>query len=119
METKDVKVTDKFGEEIPAELIICPECRGEEFNIYTIGANHNHLQCTACGRSFCQGGCDEVFIPKGWTRAQALAAQRLCARYQIPFRHSEWLQFDNGSYIGRPNTCGMFVGIEKDGYTHT
>jgi len=112
-------VTDKFGEVLPAELIICPECGGDRFNLYVLGASHDHLQCCLCGRSFCQGGCDELVVPEGWTRAQTLAVQRTCARFKIPYRPSEWNQYDNGQYLGRPNTCGMFVGIEKDGYTHT
>jgi hypothetical protein len=39
--------------------------RGESFHLYVVGATdadpmgHNHLQCTSCNVSFCQGGCDK------------------------------------------------------------
>lgn len=42
-------------------------------------------------------------------------------------RHSDWSQFVRDAYapssltpyIGVPNFAGMFVGIERDGYTHS
>lgn len=137
MKTKEVTVQDKNGADIPALLLVCPECwkpepksleeenefriewarktgwqftdgpegseyivfehpdrrgvmrfyangraddtkdrltvggvpvfnptRGESFNLFVVGATeanpvgHNHLQCTSCGVSFCQGDCE-------------------------------------------------------------
>jgi hypothetical protein len=60
MNVKQVTVTDFTGKEVPAELIICPECGGEAFHLYVIADKHNHMQCTSCDRCFCQGGCEKV-----------------------------------------------------------
>lgn len=60
-----------------------------------------------------------AFIPEGWTVEQTKSAIRVCQQQGIPFIWKEWLQFDGGEYIGRPNTNGMFIGIEQDGYAHT
>jgi hypothetical protein len=56
--------------------------------------------------------------PDNWTDEQFASAQRVCERHNIPFVPSEWV-ICFGDFIGRDNTSGMFIGIEKDGYAHT
>lgn len=67
MNTRRVNVQDEQGKEIPAELILCPECGGDTFKLFVVLStkidwdkphHHNHLQCENCSRSFCQGGKD-------------------------------------------------------------
>lgn len=58
-----------------------------------------------------------VPVPSDWTARQWESAQRVCEHQGIKFVPSEWM--NHGDYIGRPNTNGMFIGIEKDGYAHT
>jgi formate dehydrogenase maturation protein FdhE len=64
MKTRKVMVEarDGSGEKTEALLAICPECEGESFSIIVING-HNHLQCSLCETTFCQGGgqCGDVF----------------------------------------------------------
>jgi hypothetical protein len=61
MTTKEVSVVDNRGIMVTALLMICDNCGGESFHIFVVPTpetkGHNHLQCTGCGESFCQGGC--------------------------------------------------------------
>lgn len=52
MITKETTVTDKNGNEVPALLVLCPECGRDEFSIFVVNG-HNHLQCLYCEVSFC------------------------------------------------------------------
>jgi len=121
MDTQQTEVTDMFGAKVSADLVICPECQNDGFHLFVIGTNHNHLQCSACGKSFCQGGCAELFVPEGWTREQTLSAQRCCARHEVSYNWRDWTNY--GDYIGlmffKGTSHALFIGIEKDGYTHT
>jgi len=74
MDVKDAIVMDILGREVPAQMVVCPNCQSVQFFLFAIetvaGLNvvqHNHIQCTACGEAYCQGGCD---IPSslGWPR---------------------------------------------------
>jgi len=58
MNTKDVSVTDIGGRTVPALLIVCPKCSNSTFQIFAIG-KHQHLQCTQCDESFCDGSCSK------------------------------------------------------------
>ena len=40
-----------------ADVIVCPNCGGDSFYIFLISSKHNHLQCTKCDESFCDGSC--------------------------------------------------------------
>lgn len=57
MNTSPITVTDGKGGKKPALLVTCPECGEDLFNILVIDG-HNHLQCSECNTSFCQGGCE-------------------------------------------------------------
>jgi hypothetical protein len=55
-------VTDRFGVQRIATLMTCEDCGAAEFLIYQImGQSHHHLQCVACGTSYCLGG--ECHLP--------------------------------------------------------
>lgn len=53
----DIKVTDKYQKVTPAQMVACEQCHQSTFRILVING-HNHLECTTCGESYCQGGCD-------------------------------------------------------------
>ena len=57
MTTLQVRIESNRGPVI-GQKAICDYCSNDEFFILII-FGHNHLQCTSCGRSFCQmgGGC--------------------------------------------------------------
>jgi transposase-like protein len=60
MELSKVHVIDEEGNLVPATLLLCPACKGEEFVIYNVGEqDHPHFQCVKCARSYCQqkGSC--------------------------------------------------------------
>ena len=57
MKTKEVEVTDMHGKTVPADLVVCPSCGCEFFNVYVIGGSHLHFQCQDCDESFCDGSC--------------------------------------------------------------
>jgi hypothetical protein len=71
-------------------------------------------------------GCDERFketfiIPDWMTPEQATAVKRIYARQYVGFAtRAEFFTKveDFGDYCGL-TWCGMFIGIEPDGYTHT
>ncbi len=62
MDFNETTVTDKDGNVVPAKVIVCPVCSGDQFHLFVIGQGHNHLQCSnpVCRETFCQGGCDQV-----------------------------------------------------------
>ncbi len=44
---------------VPAQMVECDQCFQSTFRILVING-HNHLECTTCGTSYCQGnirGC--------------------------------------------------------------
>lgn len=46
---------------VEGDLVVCPECSGEAFHVYRIGARgHLHLQCVICDVSYCDGSCSEA-----------------------------------------------------------
>jgi len=65
MDFLDTTVTDNSGHVVPAKVILCPTCGGDQFHLFVIGTGHNHLQCAnpACNESFCQGGCESPDAP--------------------------------------------------------
>jgi uncharacterized paraquat-inducible protein A len=46
----------------PAELVLCSDCGGDAFQILVIDG-HQHVQCTSCGTSYCDGKCDAPGVP--------------------------------------------------------
>jgi hypothetical protein len=50
----DFVTSAEDGSMVIAETIICEECDGDTFHIFII-KGHNHLQCVACGVTFCGG----------------------------------------------------------------
>lgn len=62
MKTVDTLVTDKDGSQVPAKLIVCPQCNESKFFIYVIGEKHQHLQCTWCEATFCDGKCQNAKV---------------------------------------------------------
>lgn len=60
----------------------------------------------------------EQYPPTDWTPAQWASAMRICQRYQVPFNPNEWSIDYLCGYVGK-TFSGMFIGIEKDGYSHT
>jgi hypothetical protein len=59
MKTRLDFVTNDIGGMIMAEVIICAECDNDSFHIFNV-KGHSHLQCVACGETFCggQGECE-------------------------------------------------------------
>jgi hypothetical protein len=51
-----------------AELIICDKCGCETFVIFVLRGSHQHIQCSACHNTYCNGQCallspEEAFAP--------------------------------------------------------
>ncbi len=61
MKTREIEVVSRSdGDKVPATLLLCGECSGEEFLVYVID-DHPHLQCVACGETYCQAHtCDKI-----------------------------------------------------------
>lgn len=57
LHAKDIVIHDQDGTPAPAKLQLC-ECGNETWHVYLLNATHLHLQCTACGTSYCDGRCD-------------------------------------------------------------
>ena len=56
MVTEKVMVTDKDGVQVPAEVVICPDCAAKTFVLFFAdGVDHLHLQCLTCDNTFCSG----------------------------------------------------------------
>ena len=53
----DIQVVGNDQKVVPAQMAICDQCNGNTFLNLVING-HNHLECTSCGTSYCQGGCD-------------------------------------------------------------
>jgi hypothetical protein len=59
----DITVTARAdGEKVAARLVCCSECLATPdlptfFIVYTI-AGHQHLQCSECGTTYCDGSCE-------------------------------------------------------------
>jgi len=46
------------GHKLPAMLITCGHCGNDAWFIYSVGEHeHQHLQCTRCNMTFCDGSC--------------------------------------------------------------
>ena len=58
MDTEPITVQDNKGNSVLAFKATCPDCGNDQFMILIING-HNHLQCTDCNVSFCQGGCEK------------------------------------------------------------
>lgn len=60
MLTLNRRITQRStGKVTRAEVLVCPECRGERFYVYTQeGVNHVHFQCCRGSACFCDG-CHE------------------------------------------------------------
>ena len=59
LKTVKVQVVSAGGEKLPGELLAC-ECGHLDFNAFVLAdQEHPHLQCAACGVSYCtiRGGC--------------------------------------------------------------
>lgn len=55
---KEVTVTDMVtGEEVPSQIMVCPECFCETFIVHVVDYQslHMHMQCTACTFNVCGG----------------------------------------------------------------
>jgi hypothetical protein len=64
---------------------------------------------------------ERIVIPEWMSPAQVDATKRLYARGEDGSKTREefWTRVENyGDYAGI-QWCGMFLGIEKDGYTHS
>lgn len=64
MKSREITVTarDGSGIEEQADLIVCEVCDGEDWHLYQLkraAGGHPHIQCTACGTTFCCGNCDQ------------------------------------------------------------
>lgn len=58
MVLKDIVVTDKDGNKVPAKLATCTNCGATVFQVFILGKNnHQHLQCDFCQVTFCDGSC--------------------------------------------------------------
>jgi hypothetical protein len=57
MELVRCSVMNLEGQMKPAHKAVCPDCKNDSFMILVI-KGHNHLECTKCKTSFCQGGCE-------------------------------------------------------------
>lgn len=59
MKFKEVNVSDLRGLRVAGRLIVCDACESETFHVFVI-SEHSHLQCTGCGKSFCDGKCADL-----------------------------------------------------------
>ena len=57
MNLQPITVSDNKGGHTNAHKAVCPKCSFDAFMILIING-HNHLQCTQCMESYCQGGCE-------------------------------------------------------------
>lgn len=55
--SKIVEVFDGTGGKHLAQVYVCDACEGETFHIFLVHGKHQHLQCVACGVSYCDGTC--------------------------------------------------------------
>jgi hypothetical protein len=60
MKTEPVDVVDLAGATRVADMIVCEHCAGKTFFLFQVRhmvGEHIHLQCAACGVSYCDGAC--------------------------------------------------------------
>ena len=57
MKTEHSNVTDLAGRVVPADVVVCERCSGMAFFCFMIRGQHQHIQCIACGESYCDGTC--------------------------------------------------------------
>lgn len=57
MNTRRVTITCLItGQQLPADLLLCPNCDGEQFVVYLPDKiDHCHFQCRTCDATFCDG----------------------------------------------------------------
>lgn len=63
IKTRRVTVTaqDGTGDAADADILLCGKCDSDgPFYVYLVlvhGGKHQHLQCSVCQQSYCDGGC--------------------------------------------------------------
>lgn len=57
MKLVDIQAIGNDQKVIPAQMVVCEQCSQSTFRIFVING-HNHLECTTCGTSYCQGDCN-------------------------------------------------------------
>lgn len=55
--SKIAEVVDRDGGRHLARVYVCAGCDSEHFHIFLIDGRHQHIQCSACGVSYCDGTC--------------------------------------------------------------
>jgi hypothetical protein len=62
---------------------------------------------------------EELTKVRSWTLAQLIAWRDLQARSGLTVKEMLAISSHGGEFVGVNGFHGMFVGIEKDGYTHS
>lgn len=58
MGVKDTVVRSRVdGAEVKAHVILCPECGSDSFHFFVLEGGHDHMQCTKCDETYCDGSC--------------------------------------------------------------
>ena len=59
MRTREIEVSDVTGAKTRAQRVQCNLCQGEQWLVYLIQGQYQHLQCLGCGTSYCahEGPC--------------------------------------------------------------
>ena len=61
---KICEVVDKDGGRHLARVYVCANCGHNAFQIFLINGRHQHVQCTECGVSYCDGSCGGISTQK-------------------------------------------------------
>lgn len=107
----------------------CPSCGEFEFFPYAQAQDKTPLACRKCGHFLEDADTDYTephIVPPAWlTPAQVEAVNKLYGRSPDgSSNRNEFFTRVQESGIGSDryagiNWCGMFIGIEVDGYTHS
>ena len=59
-------VTDKYGREENAQVILCADCGEGVWHLFLVdGDDHAHLQCVSCDAIYCEGQtCRDPHTPQ-------------------------------------------------------
>lgn len=83
--------------------------------------------CPVCATPILGNDLSDLFDPtyeeltklRSWTFAQLIAWRDLQSRSGLTVREMLAISSHGGDFVGVDGFHGMFVGIEKDGYTHS
>lgn len=59
-ESQFAEVIANDGSRHLARVYVCKDCGNDKFHIFVVGGVHQHVQCTQCNTSYCDGTCDKA-----------------------------------------------------------